>query len=666
MVKLILALHNHQPVGNFDNVLEEAYSLSYKPFFDTLSAHPGIRVSAHFSGILYDWLEEKHPDFLDGLAALVKAGRLEILSGGYYEPVLALLPEEDRRGQVGRMREYVRRRFGADPRGLWLAERVWEPELAGSLARMGVSYTALDDIHFFSAGFDEKALTGRFTTEYGGRHLDIFPINHRLRYLMPFADPEKVMDYLKGFEGTDTVLVMADDGEKFGLWPGTNELVYKKGWLEKMFKLLEKNSQWLETARFSDCLASPSKGLAYLPTTSYHELSQWALPPEKSRKLSGLWEDSSEDVRPFLRGGYFRNFFSKYPEANRMYRRMLRASARVRASGSDQGLTSLYKAQCNCGYWHGVFGGVYLPHIRMAVYRNIIEAEGAAGARPGRAAEPRFEFSQEDWDADGRQELFAEGEKANFYFSPAKGGGLWEWDYKPRAVNFGSIVWRHPEAYHEGTPNSIVLTEKRRKAEDELKKNLAYDWHPRMCLLDHFLHPGTTLEAFAKASYGEEGDFVTGEYSWHNSSRPEGLLLDMKREGSLWRDSGPVPVGVEKSVLLRHDGSWRVLYRVSNPGAAKTDLWFGTELALAFSNPAHCPAGARSGVRTVSFPDPVYGGVELEFSEPLDLWSFPLETVSRSEEGAEKTYQGAVLLVHMKRSLEAGAKFEFSMDVRPL
>ncbi len=93
MVKLILALHNPQPVGNFDSVLEEAYKLSYKPFFDVLEKHPGVRVSVHFSGILYDWLEERHPDYLDRLAALVSAGRLEILSGGYYEPILALLPE---------------------------------------------------------------------------------------------------------------------------------------------------------------------------------------------------------------------------------------------------------------------------------------------------------------------------------------------------------------------------------------------------------------------------------------------------------------------------------------------------------------------------------------------------------------------------------------------
>lgn len=660
MVKLILAIHNHQPVGNFDSVLEEAYALSYKPFFDVLERHPGVRVSAHFSGILYDWLEKTHPDYLDRLAALAGAGRLEILSGGYYEPILALLPEADRRGQVGMMRDYVRRRFGADPAGLWLAERVWEPELAGSLAAMGVGYTALDDIHFFSAGLEEKQLTGRFTTEYGGRHLDVFPINHRLRYLMPFAEPQKAIDYLKGFEGQDAALVMADDGEKFGLWPGTHEHVYKKAWLDRMFSLLEENSSWLQTARFSDCLSGPSKGLAYLPTTSYHELSQWALPPERSRRLAALWDESPEDFRQYLRGGYFRNFFSKYPEANRLYRRMLRASAKVHASGSGLGLTSLYKAQCNCGYWHGVFGGVYLPHIRMAVYKNALEAEGAL------PAPRRFELHREDWDADGRPELLAEGEKANFYFSPAKGGGLWEWDYKPRGVNFGSVVWRHPEAYHETDARGIAAGETRRAAEAELKKHLFYDWHPRMCLLDHFLRADTGLDSFSKANYGELGDFVTGEYAVRHAEEEGGLVLKFVRDGHLWENGQGRPLRVEKDVLLRHDGSWRASYRLLNTGHNRESVWFGTELALAFSGREHSQPGEKKGIVFAELRDPVYGGVRLEFSEALDLWSFPLDTISRSEEGAEKTFQGAVLLAHLKRDLAPGASLSFSMEVKPL
>ena len=32
-IRFVLTLHNHQPIGNFDHVFEEAYQDSYLPFF---------------------------------------------------------------------------------------------------------------------------------------------------------------------------------------------------------------------------------------------------------------------------------------------------------------------------------------------------------------------------------------------------------------------------------------------------------------------------------------------------------------------------------------------------------------------------------------------------------------------------------------------------------
>ena len=143
-------------------------------------------------------------------------------------------------------------------------------------------------------------------------------------------------------------------------------------------------------------------------------------------------------------------------------------------------------------------------------------------------------------------------------------------------------------------------------------------------------------------------------------------MLRLSRDGALWSGGAGHPARVEKDVLLRHDGSWKVLYRVTNAGREKAVFWFGTELALAFSGRGVCPAGERNGEKKHIFRDPVYGGVELEFSEPLDLWTFPLDTISRSEEGAEKTFQGAVMLAHTRRELRPGEAFSFTLEVRPL
>ena len=131
-ISLALAIHNHQPVGNFGWVFAEVYEVAYEPMVEALERHPGVRLSLHYTGPLLEWLRRERPAFLDRLGALVARGQVELLGGGFYEPVLASLPERDRVGQLRRMAD-DRGASGLRPRGAWLAERVWEPDLPTSL-----------------------------------------------------------------------------------------------------------------------------------------------------------------------------------------------------------------------------------------------------------------------------------------------------------------------------------------------------------------------------------------------------------------------------------------------------------------------------------------------------------------------------------------------------
>ena len=150
------------------------------------------------------------------------------------------------------MSRFLQENFHVQAKGAWLAERVWEPHLARPLAEAGISYTVLDDSHFRKAGFTEEQLLHYYLTEEEGRRLFIFPISEKLRYLIPFAEPEETVDYLAKManEEGDRVIVLADDGEKFGSWPGTAKHVYEKKWLRRFFKLLSENSSWLKTVPF--------------------------------------------------------------------------------------------------------------------------------------------------------------------------------------------------------------------------------------------------------------------------------------------------------------------------------------------------------------------------------------------------------------------------------
>src|SRR5689334_8389185 len=105
-VTFCFATHNHQPIGNFDYVFEEAYQKSYLPFFKLASAYE-VRFATHFSGILLDWLKREHPEQIKLIKSMVGDGQMEIISGGYYEPILCVIPEHDRDGQIRRLSEEI-------------------------------------------------------------------------------------------------------------------------------------------------------------------------------------------------------------------------------------------------------------------------------------------------------------------------------------------------------------------------------------------------------------------------------------------------------------------------------------------------------------------------------------------------------------------------------
>src|SRR6266852_3536341 len=161
-ITLCLAFHNHQPVGNFPWVFENAFRSSYLPMLECLERHPRIRVSLHYTGPLFDWAEQNRPDFLDRLSALVRRGQIEMMTGGYYEPILPAIPEADRIGQIRKMTEFIEGRLGARPTGMWLAERGWEPQLASTLHQAGVEWTIVDDTHFKMTGLTDDDLFGYY------------------------------------------------------------------------------------------------------------------------------------------------------------------------------------------------------------------------------------------------------------------------------------------------------------------------------------------------------------------------------------------------------------------------------------------------------------------------------------------------------------------------
>ncbi|MBU0630578.1 MAG: DUF1926 domain-containing protein [Candidatus Margulisbacteria bacterium] len=702
-VDLLLAVHCHQPVGNLDQVIEEAYQRSYLPFIETLRRHPRIKFAAHYSGVLLEWFESRHPEFLGLLKDLVKKGQLELLTGGHYEPILSLIPDEDKYGQIRMQNDYLKGKFGSAPRGMWLAERVWEPHLARIMAQSGVEYTLLDDSHFIAAGLEKEQLSGYYLTEEAGEMLRIFPISRYLRHAIPFKKPDEVMDHLRQLSINQGLAVIADDGEKFGLWPGTQK-VFSSGYLDKLFDLIEE-AEWLKSRSFSDYLEEElPAGRIYLPSSSYFEMMDWSLPAAAEKKYKRIIDDLKkndylEEFLPFLSGGYFRNFLVKYPESNLMHKRMLQASDRLSRMKKGKSLLgekelesrlkeaelAVYKSQCGCAYWHGVFSGIYLNYLRHAVYENILKAEAVMDSH-ARGNDDYADITITDLDRDGREEVLLTSSMLNLYFSPAQGGTLFEIDYKPKNYNLINTLARREEAYHEkikppAWQGGAEMSDAARKTVDRAKKAgldelLIYDRHPRFCLVDHFLSEGTTLESFSRNKFKEEGDFE-GSYTFMPQRRGSEVLLRMKKDGLV----NGKEVRVEKEIsIMAKQSIINVVYDLSNISQEVVHLWFGTEFNFSFMkgniNDNYClvegeekslitASGKSENISSLGIVDERKGfGVVLALDRPAALWRFPIETVSISEAGFERTFQGSVLFPNWKISLHPGQKWKIKIALR--
>ncbi|MBI5267251.1 MAG: 4-alpha-glucanotransferase, partial [candidate division Zixibacteria bacterium] len=157
---LALGIHNHQPVGNFDHVFEQAHHDAYLPFLQLVERFPNIHLSLHQSGILWKWQKQHHPDYFELVSRLTGRGQIDLLTGGFYEPILSSIPERDVRGQIAILSECLLKQFNVTCRGLWLTERIWEPHLPKVLAESGIRFLPVDDTHFIYAGFDYDQLTG--------------------------------------------------------------------------------------------------------------------------------------------------------------------------------------------------------------------------------------------------------------------------------------------------------------------------------------------------------------------------------------------------------------------------------------------------------------------------------------------------------------------------
>ncbi len=693
--QLVLLVHAHQPIGNFDEIFERSYASSYLPFVEVLSKHPSIRAGLHYSGSLLEWIEFAHPEYFERLRALIRSGQVEMVGGGFYEPILVAIPPQDRFAQITRLADYLEEHFQTRPRGAWLAERVWEPQIPSFLAPAGVEYTLVDDNHFIGAGFEFDQLCGYYLAEDLRRTVKIFPGLQRLRYMIPFREVEETIQFLR--EAAEAhpggLAAMGDDLEKFGGWPGTHDHCYRNGWLDRFFSALEECSDWLEIATPATAVDSRlPQGRADLPASSYTEMMEWALPLPARNRYHRLLEEfaARPEALPFLRGGVWRNFFSKYSESNLLHKKMLHVSEKIQqlAHGNhretafreahDRAKTLLFRGQCNDAYWHGVFGGLYAPHLRTAVWRALVQAESIADhlshPKSGYARAAKFDF-----DSDGNDEVYLTSEKYAALVAPADGGTVPALDFRSSDAALINSLQRRPEAYHgalrqssaSDSPSVQSIHEQRRSKEEGLERWLNYDRWPRNAFRLLLFGRAKTHEDCAAARLEEDAAMAGGRYRVTGLSSTRVALAS--EDGTDWLGEKTLSF---QSTKAGFDAMCSIHLRRTAASAASVNV--GIEMVVNFLAPSApdryfqsygkrfplrwSVAAPAADLRVVDEWQRI--GVTLEAPGAHSFWIAPIETVSESEDGYERIYQGSQVIAVWPVELAVNEEWKGQVTMR--
>jgi len=299
----------------------------------------------------------------------------------------------------------------------------------------------------------------------------------------------------------------------------------------------------------------------------------------------------------------------------------------------------------------------------------------------------------------------------------AEGAGIGAWDLRASRVALAAVMRRRPEAYHEtlrrheaeghpaGSPEDHVDPDRPedgpktihdlvRTKEAGLAQRLVYDWHERRSGLVHLLAGPASAEELATGRARELGDFVDRPFE---VVELEPGSLYVRRAGHLFVPDGPHRLVVDKRIVLGGDRSSPTLSieigleNVSgSPLECTLALESGFNLMGGGANPAayyewapdegvdgevvlvrgpHDAMGEDTAERLAFGNDDAGVRVVVRLDQAAQATWFPIETVSNSEAGFERIYQGSALTFQWPVALAPGAgaswavRFEVSQSV---
>ncbi|MBN2875255.1 MAG: DUF1925 domain-containing protein, partial [Spirochaetales bacterium] len=333
---LVLGTYNHLPEGIDDTEFETVYQTCYRPFLSALNRFPDIQATLHYSGSLLRRFEAKHPEYLMLLEEMSGRRQIELLGGGFYAPLMPLIPGSDRLGQIEMLTTYLRKSFGKRPRGCWLSEYAWEPWLASTLQTSGMDYTFLSSRQFRDALGNDAEPLAPVMTEDQGRCVVVLPV---VDCTTCFASPVGLVEAVESSASASLSVVMAP-GESIGaLWEGSG--------LESPDLYMERTFAWFRRNALESETTTPSRYLKSRRVTS-----KLYFPGSSTVRFM----DASAVVGTRPACGSLRRSILRYASTASLYSKMyyvhlLIGQLRGDKSRKKTAVEDLWRGQCGNAYW---------------------------------------------------------------------------------------------------------------------------------------------------------------------------------------------------------------------------------------------------------------------------------------------------------------------------
>jgi len=367
--KVVIGFHSDLPYNASDTLYEQVYQGSWRPYLAGLYKFASIKSVIYFSGSIFFWLEQKHPEYMYLLSELVRKGQIEMLGGGYYNPFATLISSQDMAGQIEALGAFIRKATGKRPTGAWLYEYCWTPYLPSVLQNSKLQYTFLPARLLLEPSNCEISCNP-VTSEDHRKMITIFPTFESTTQDGLFVPYERsLLDLQQEYPGCNSFVLMANGLEIAQSW--------QESGAESPDVLFEKTFAWFQ----KNCLE-------YDTLTAIQLLKM--VKPARTLYLSQCYSDRFRkycDERVVKINSTNINYYERakqavvsHPLTHALYQKLNLVSARINLFRGDKArkktsLDEIWRSQCGSLFWSGPEGGILLSGSRLAAYAALIEAE---------------------------------------------------------------------------------------------------------------------------------------------------------------------------------------------------------------------------------------------------------------------------------------------------